>query len=72
DIIMVGRRISEDEIELPHPRAHERAFVLVPWLDADPLAELAGHGPVKGLVDSMDTTGVKRRDDIVVTKPERV
>ena len=30
---------------LPHPHAHERAFVLVPWLDVDPDAVLAGHGP---------------------------
>ncbi|WP_018297318.1 2-amino-4-hydroxy-6-hydroxymethyldihydropteridine diphosphokinase [Corynebacterium lubricantis] len=35
--------VSEDpELTLPHPRAHERAFVLVPWLDADPEATLRG------------------------------
>lgn len=68
DIIMVGRRMSEEAIELPHPRAHERAFVLVPWLDADPLAELAGHGPVRDLVAKLDVSGVTRTD-IVVTKP---
>lgn len=50
---------------LPHPRAHERAFVLVPWLDVDPLAVLR-HGddvvPVADLVGTLDTTGVRRRD----------
>ena len=30
-------------LTLPHPHAHERAFVLVPWLAADPDAVLAGE-----------------------------
>ena len=32
-------------LTLPHPRAHERAFVLAPWYDLDPDAELPGQGP---------------------------
>lgn len=71
DIIMVGKRISEDDIELPHPRAHERAFVLVPWLDIDPDAELAGHGRIADLVEDIDTAGVRRRDDIAIAAPTR-
>lgn len=35
---------------MPHPRAHERAFVLGPWHAADPAAELPGHGPVEALL----------------------
>lgn len=70
DIIMVGRRGSEEGIDLPHPRAHQRSFVLVPWLDADPLAELAGYGPVKELVAGMDISDVSRTG-IAITKPER-
>lgn len=66
DVIMVGKRISEADIELPHPRAHERAFVLVPWLDIDPNAEIAGHGPIADLIDDVDVSGVVRRDDIVI------
>ena len=31
-----GAELDGPELILPHPRAHERAFVLVPWLDADP------------------------------------
>lgn len=41
DIISYGDvRLTDDHLTLPHPRAHERSFVLVPWLDVDPLAEL--------------------------------
>ncbi|WP_342351086.1 2-amino-4-hydroxy-6-hydroxymethyldihydropteridine diphosphokinase [Corynebacterium diphtheriae] len=34
---------SDPELTLPHPYAHERAFVLVPWAEADPEAELLGQ-----------------------------
>lgn len=51
DLIDVdGRVLSSDRLTLPHPRAAQRGFVLVPWLDADPDAVLAGHGPVSELV----------------------
>ena len=55
-----------DELELPHPRAAERAFVLVPWLDLDPSAVLPGHGPVTGLLGGLDLTAVRRRDDLAL------
>ena len=46
--------LSDDpELTLPHPRAHQRAFVLVPWLDADPAAELPGHGAVADLLRAL-------------------
>ena len=38
------------ELTLPHPRAHLRAFVLRPWLDIAPYAELPGHGRVADLI----------------------
>lgn len=66
DIIMVGRRVSEEGIVLPHPRAHQRAFVLVPWYDIDPQAELAGHGPIADLVQQVDQSKVTRTDIQVV------
>jgi 2-amino-4-hydroxy-6-hydroxymethyldihydropteridine diphosphokinase len=43
DVVAVGELTSDDpELTLPHPRAHERAFVLVPWAALDPDATLSG------------------------------
>ncbi len=50
------------ELTLPHPRAHERAFVLVPWAQADPQASLRVGGevrPVADLADALDASGVR-------------
>ena len=53
--------ISDDpELTLPHPRAAERAFVLVPWAEVDPTAELPGAGSIADLLDGLDTTGITR------------
>ncbi|MFP3466453.1 2-amino-4-hydroxy-6-hydroxymethyldihydropteridine diphosphokinase [Leifsonia sp. SIMBA_070] len=51
DIVDFDGIMSDDDprIVLPHPRVHERAFVLVPWLDVDPGARLAGRGAVADL-----------------------
>lgn len=67
DLIAVGDRVINNEVlTLPHPRAHERAFVLVPWLEINPAAELVGHGRVADLVAGLDTSGVRRRDDLSI------
>lgn len=52
---------------LPHPRAAERAFVLAPWADVQPDAVLPEHGRVKDLLARLDVTGVRRRDDLVLS-----
>jgi 2-amino-4-hydroxy-6-hydroxymethyldihydropteridine diphosphokinase len=58
DIIDVGGQVSDDPaLTLPHPRAHERGFVIVPWLEIEPEAVLSGHGPIRGL--AIDTSGVR-------------
>jgi 2-amino-4-hydroxy-6-hydroxymethyldihydropteridine diphosphokinase len=47
DIITFGALQQHDErLTLPHPRAHERAFVLVPWLQVDADATLPGIGRI--------------------------
>src|SRR5689334_6531964 len=58
--------VSDDpELTLPHPRAHERAFVLVPWAALDATAELPGHGRIADLVAALppeDVAAVTRWD----------
>lgn len=49
---------------VPHPRAAARAFVLAPWLEVDPSAELPGAGPVAALLAALGAAGVRRRDDL--------
>ncbi len=67
DLIMVGdRKCDDDRLVLPHPRAHQRAFVLAPWADVDPEAEIPGKGAVKDLLDQVGIEGITRRDDIVL------
>ncbi|RDV43351.1 2-amino-4-hydroxy-6-hydroxymethyldihydropteridine diphosphokinase [Leifsonia sp. ku-ls] len=53
DVVDYDGIVSDDDprIVLPHPRAHERAFVLVPWLDVDPDAQLPGFGAVSALAE---------------------
>lgn len=54
DIITYGSLIKETKLlTLPHPRAHERAFVLVPWAQIDQDAVLPGHGKIATLGDSL-------------------
>jgi len=63
DIIGYGDQTSDDPVlTLPHPRARERAFVLVPWLDVDPGAVLP-DGRVADLLAGLDARGVRRRPE---------
>lgn len=50
DIVTFGDLRQDDPVlTLPHPRAGERAFVLVPWLQVDPDATLPGIGRIDAL-----------------------
>jgi 2-amino-4-hydroxy-6-hydroxymethyldihydropteridine diphosphokinase len=68
DLIVVGdRRADDPDMVLPHPRAHERAFVLAPWHDVEPDAELLDMGPVAELLEKVGREGITRRDDLALT-----
>jgi 2-amino-4-hydroxy-6-hydroxymethyldihydropteridine diphosphokinase len=60
---------AEPDLTLPHPRAHERAFVLAPWLDVEPAAVLPGRGRVDDLLAGTSMAGVWRRPDLRLTLP---
>ena len=51
DLIQYGTILSyADELQLPHPRAHERRFVLEPWAEIEPDALLLTHGKISDLL----------------------
>ena len=61
-----GRTVDEPDLVLPHPRAAERAFVLVPWAMLSPDDRLGGpDGPrVADLAAGVDQTGVAVAEDL--------
>jgi 2-amino-4-hydroxy-6-hydroxymethyldihydropteridine diphosphokinase len=51
DLIVVGDEVVvSDVLVLPHPRSHERKFVLEPWLEIDPTAQIPGLGLVESIL----------------------
>ena len=54
DLIQYGSILSySEELTLPHPRAHERRFVLEPWHEIDPDAILLTHGRIDALLRAL-------------------
>ncbi|MGW6457414.1 2-amino-4-hydroxy-6-hydroxymethyldihydropteridine diphosphokinase [Streptomyces sp. NPDC055078] len=71
DIIAYAEVVSDDpSLTLPHPRAHERPFVLAPWHDVEPEAQLPGRGSVAGLLAAVGREGVFIRADLELRLPE--
>lgn len=70
DIISYAEEVSGDPVlTLPHPRAHERAFVLAPWHDIDGGAGVPGRGTVAALLASLGQDGVRRQPGLVLRLP---
>lgn len=70
DILMYSDLTSDEhDLTLPHPRAHERSFVLAPWRDVEPDATIPGHGKVTDLLSIAGIDGVYRRADLTLHLP---
>jgi 2-amino-4-hydroxy-6-hydroxymethyldihydropteridine diphosphokinase len=55
DLIQYGALLSSaTELQLPHPRAHERRFVLEPWQEIEPDAILLTHGKISDLLEQLE------------------
>jgi len=55
DLLLYGvETIEEPGLTVPHPRLHERRFVLEPLVDLDPALEIPGLGPISTLLAKLD------------------
>jgi 2-amino-4-hydroxy-6-hydroxymethyldihydropteridine diphosphokinase len=64
DLLLQDDRLYHSaELELPHPRMHERAFVLVPLSELDARLEIPGHGTVEALLSQLDCSNIYRLSD---------
>lgn len=71
DLLLYGDTVLDDpEITLPHPRMHERGFVLVPLAELTPEWRVPGTGPGGGrtiseLAEKADSSGVTRTEHTI-------
>ena len=55
DVIAFGSDVVDSEnLVIPHPRAHQRLFVLKPWFELEPDAEIPGHGKIASLIAELE------------------
>ena len=70
DLLTISDEAVDDvDLVLPHPRAAERAFVLVPWSAVDSDAALPDGRRAADLLAEMDVTGVRLRADLALELP---
>lgn len=64
DLLLYGERsVADAVLQIPHPRMHERAFVLVPLAEIAPDAQVPGHGAVRDLLAGVAGQHIERRPD---------
>ncbi|MGD8383793.1 MAG: 2-amino-4-hydroxy-6-hydroxymethyldihydropteridine diphosphokinase [Lysobacterales bacterium] len=61
DVLLYGgEQYANEDLTIPHPRLHERAFVLLPMTELDPELEIPGRGRLRDLLGRLDSTGIQR------------
>lgn len=61
DLLLYGSQcIATERLTVPHPRMHQRAFVLQPLLEIDPEALIPGLGPARGWLSGASGQRVER------------
>ena len=70
DLLLHGdSEIQSTELELPHPRMHERAFVLLPISELAAELEIAGRGALMEILPKLDCSGIYRLSDVDLNGP---
>lgn len=64
DLLLYGdQQYQSDELEIPHPRMHERAFVLLPLSELDATLEIPGRGAIGKWLQQLDCNGIIRLNE---------
>ena len=59
-LLYADRRLADEILTVPHPRMHERAFVLAPLVEIAPAADIPGRGPAAGWLERVAGQRVAR------------
>lgn len=59
-LLYADLQLNTDVLVVPHPRMHERAFVLLPMAEIDDSVDIPGHGKVALLLGKLDTEQIRR------------
>jgi len=62
-LLFEDQQLQSEELEIPHPRMHERAFVLVPLCELDESIVIPGHGVAGELLSKLDRDGIFLLDE---------
>jgi len=62
-LLYADQQVQSEELELPHPRMHERAFVLMPLCELDKTVKIPGHGAAEELLQQLDSRGIFRLEE---------
>ena len=61
DLLLYGNlQVQAEDLVIPHPRMHERAFVLIPLIELEPGLVIPGHGRVDELLQQVDSIGIEK------------